>query len=155
MASMACELRDVTDRKRYRLVNKTARAMALAHVEAAPEGYSVEIGPPRRKDEANRLMHAKLGDIAKQVPWCGAMLSTEDWKRIATAMLKKDKFVRDVDDKGQPGSGLIVIGAQTRDMSDKEIGLVCDWCDWFGAQHGITWSDEAKKIAVLEGMKRR
>lgn len=145
----------MTDKKLYRLTHKTARAMAVAHVEAAPEGYSVEVRPPRRTDDASRAMHAKLGDIAKQVPWCGAMLSTEDWKRIATAMLKKDKFVRDVDDKGQPGNGLIVIGAQTRDMSGKEIGLVIDWCDWFGAQHNVTWSDEAKKVAVLEEMRRK
>lgn len=145
----------MTDKKLYRLVNKTARAMAVAHVQSVDDGYTVEVRPPRRTDDASRAMHAKLGDIAKQVPWCGAMLSTEDWKRIATAMLKKDKFVRDVDDKGQPGNGLIVIGAQTRDMSGKEIGLVIDWCDWFGAQHNVIWSDEEKKVAVLEEMRRK
>lgn len=144
----------MTDKKLYRLTHKTARAMAVAHVEAAPDGFTVEIRPPRRTDDASRAMHAKLRDIAKQVPWCGAMLSTEDWKRIATAMLKKDKFVRDVDDKGQPGNGLIVIGAQTRDMSGKEISLVIGWCDWFGAQHGVVWSDEEKKVAQLEAARR-
>lgn len=101
-------------------------------------------------------MHAKLGDIAKQVQWCGAWLSTEDWKRIATAMLKKDRFVRDVDADGQPGTGLIVIGAQTRDMSSKEIGLVIEWCDWFAAQHGVVWKNErAKKVAQLAEAQRR
>ena len=58
----------MTDKKLYRLTHKTARAMAVAHVEAAPEGYSVEVRPPRRTDDASRAMHAKLGDIAKQVP---------------------------------------------------------------------------------------
>jgi hypothetical protein len=136
------------------LVSPTHRKFAASWCLEAPEGWSVEFRPQRRSDEANRRMHAMLRDIAKQVQWCGAMLSTEDWKRIATAMLKKDKFVRDVGEDGQPGNGLIVIGAQTRDMSGKEIGLVIDWCDWFGTQHGIVWSDEEKKVAVLEEMRR-
>lgn len=134
----------MTDRKLYRLTHKTARAMAVAHVEAVPDGYTVEIRPPRRSDAASEHMHAKLGDISKQVQWCGAWLSKDDWKRVATAMLKKDKFVRDVDADGQPGNGLIVIGAQTRDMTNKEINLVIDWCDWFGAQHNVVWTVPAR-----------
>lgn len=134
----------MTEKKRYRLVHATARALAVAHVQHAPDGYTVDIAPPRRTDEASARMHAKLGDIAKQVQWCGATLSKDDWKRIATAMLKKDKFVRDVGEDGQPGNGLIVIGCQTRDMSGKEIGLIADWCDWFGAQHGVVWSESVK-----------
>lgn len=141
----------MTDKLRFRLTHATARKMAKTAVMSAPDGWSVELRPPRRSDEQNEAMHAKLGDIAKQVTWCDAKLSVEDWKRVATAMLKKDKFVRDVGEDGQPGNGLIVVGARTRDMSSKDIGLVMDWCDWFGAQHGVVWTAPQRVVEMRRG----
>lgn len=110
-------------------------------MDGAPDRCVVEFREPRRTDEQSRKMHAMLRDISKQVEWCGAMLSVEDWKRVATAMLKKDKFVRDVGEDGKPGNGLIVVGARTRDMSGKDISLVIEWAAWFGAKNNVHFSD--------------
>lgn len=130
-----------------RLFSRSMRQAAAELCAKLPDGWTVTFDPPRRSDLANAKMHAMLGDVSKQVEWCGAKLSTEDWKRVATAMLKKDRFVRDVDGTGQPGSGLIVIGARTRTMSNKQISEVIGWMEWFGAQHGVVWSNEAKGAA--------
>lgn len=146
----------MTDESRFcRLISKTARAMAASLCAELPEGWTVTFDPPRRSDEQSALMHSMAGDLAKQVEWCGAKLSKDDWKRVATAMLKKDRFVRDVGQDGQPGNGLIVIGAQTRNLSAKQMKLLTDWFEWFGAQHGVVWSHEQAKIAQLDEMVRR
>ena len=142
----------------FRLISKTARAMAAAHCTDLPEGWTVTFSPPRRSDEQSALMHSMAGDLAKHVTWCGAKLSKDDWKRVATAMLKKDRFVRDVGADGQPGNGLIVIGAQTRTMGVKDMGLMIGWFDWMGAQHGAgvswEWSHETAKVAQLAAQRR-
>lgn len=145
----------MTDESRFcRLISRTARQMAASLCAELPEGWTVLFEPPRRSDAQSALMHSMAGDLAKQVPWCGAKLSKDDWKRVATAMLKKDRFVRDVGSDGQPGSGLIVIGAQTRRMSVKAMGEMIAWFEWFGAQHSVTWTHEAAKVAQLEDMRR-
>lgn len=127
----------------FRLVHATARQLAASWCMEAPDGYVVTFREPRRSDEQSRKMHAMAGDIAKQVQWCGAYMDVEDWKRVATAMLKKDKFVRDVGDDGMPGSGLIVVGARTREMGVKDMSLMIEWFRWFGAMHNVVWSAKA------------
>lgn len=129
------------------LVSPTHRKFAASWCLEAPEGWTVEFRPARRSDAANAKMHAMLGEISKQVQWCGAWLSIEDWKRIATAMLKKDRFVRDVAEDGQPGGGLIVVGARTREMSNAEISDVIAWLEWFGAQHRVTFRDQTEAVS--------
>lgn len=146
----------MSEKKLYRLTHKTARAMAVAHVEAAPDGYTVEIRPARRTDEQSRKMHAMAADLSKQVPYMGMTLSVEQWKRFATAKLKKDTIIFDCDDQGQPDAqrGLLVLGAHTRDESIAGLSDIIEWFYWMGAQHNVIWSDEEKKVAQLEEMRR-
>ena len=133
-----------------------ARRLAASFCMEADEGVVASFREARRSDEQSRKMHAMAADLSKQVPWCGQRLSVEQWKRFATAKLKKDKIVFDCDDKGQPSaqSGLIVIGKSTSAMGVREMGEVITWFEWFGAQHGVVWGDEAKKVAQLEEMRR-
>lgn len=131
------------------LIGDKARHIALGAVKIAPDGWIMEVRPPKRSEIMNAKMHAMCGDVAKQVLWCGAKLSTEDWKRVATAMLKKDRFIRDVNDEGQPGNGLIVLGARTRDMDDEEIGKVCDWLRWFGAKNEVVFKERDPEVVRL------
>lgn len=144
----------MSERKLFRLIHATARGLAMARVETAPDGWTVELRPPRRTDAQSAKMHAMAGDIAKQVQWCGAWLSKDDWKRICTAMLKKDKFVRDVGPDGQPGTGLVVVPEHTREMGMAALSDMIEWFYWFGAQHGVVWKDEAREIARLEECRR-
>lgn len=146
----------MTDRALYRLNSPNARAMAVQHVRSAPDGYAVEIKAPTHSDEQRRKMHAMAGDLAKQLPWCGRKMSTDDWKRFCTAKLKKDQFVFDCDEFGQPDTSSIVsLGCSTKDKGVKFLSEMIGWFEWMGAQHGVVWGDESKKIAVLEEMRRK
>ena len=139
------------------LVTKMHREFAASWCINADDGWTVQFRPRRRSDEQNAKMHAMAGDLSKQVPWCGQTLTVEQWKRFATAKLKKDKIIFDCDEFGQPSAdaGLVVLGAFTRDMNPEEVGAIIEWFYWMGAQHGVVWGDdEANKIAVLEAMRR-
>lgn len=128
------------------LRHKTARQLAASWCMEAPEGWCVSFKAPTRSLEQNAKLHAMAGDLSKQVPWCGQTLSVEQWKRFATAKLKKDKIIFDCNDLGQPDpqAGLVVLGASTRDKSVKEISEIIEWFYWMGARHGVAWSEYAE-----------
>jgi hypothetical protein len=133
----------MSEKQFYRLAHDTARKNAIAAIYTAPEFWTVTLNPPRRSDVQSDKMHAMAGDLSKQVPWMGQKLSVEQWKRFATAKLKKDMIVFDCDDRGQPSmqAGLIVLGARTREMSSKEVSEIIEWFYWMGAQHGVVWRE--------------
>lgn len=130
------------------LNSKTLRQFAASYImEAAPDGCVVRFSEPHRSDAQSDKMHAMAADLSKQVPWCGQTLSVEQWKRFATAKLKKDKIIFDCNDKGEPdpNAGLIVLGASTRDKGVREISDIIEWFYWMGAQHGVQWRDPAHR----------
>ena len=130
----------MVERRTLPLVSKMHRQFAASWCIEAPDGWTVEFRPQRRSDEANRKMHAMARDLSRQVPWNGEHLNTEQWKRFATAMLRKDKIVFGCDDRGRPSNEPISLAAYTRDMPDRQIALIIGWFEWFGAQHGVVWS---------------
>lgn len=142
--------------KSFRLTTPTSRQLAASYCLEGPEGWLVQFKEPARSLEQNALLHSMAADLSEQVPWCGQTLSVDDWKRFATARLKKDKIVFDCDDKGQPSptAGLVVLGKSTAKMTVREVNELITWFEWMGAQHGVKWTHEARKVAELEAMQR-
>ncbi|ELY4860721.1 recombination protein NinB, partial [Cronobacter sakazakii] len=68
------------ERQRYHLINESVRGNALAAVKSAPDKFIVDIRKPSRKLSQNAKFHSMLGDIARQVTWCGKWLRPEQWK---------------------------------------------------------------------------
>ncbi|MEE9690362.1 recombination protein NinB [Enterobacter sp. HK169] len=68
------------ERQRYHLINESVRANALNAVKSAPDKFIIDIRKPTRKLSQNARFHALLGDIARQVTWCGKQLKPEQWK---------------------------------------------------------------------------
>lgn len=139
-----------------RLMSKTSRQLAASLCMELPDGHTVTFAAPKHSDEQRRKMNAMADDLSRQVPWCGQRLSKDQWKRFATAKLKKDRIVFDCNDRGEPdpNAGLIVLGASTGSMGVSDMAQVITWFEWMGAQHGVVWGDEAKKVAALEEMRR-
>lgn len=90
----------------------------------------------KRSDEQNRRMWAMLADIARQVEWYGQKLSSEDWKHILSASLKKQRAVPGID------GGFVVLGLSTSKMTKSEMVELQDLIEAFGAQQGVKFSDE-------------
>jgi hypothetical protein len=132
-------------KRTYRLVHRIARAGAVEAVASAPEGYIVTIAAPTRSTAANARMWALLGEVSLQVMWHGRRLSPEQWKHVFSAALKKQEVVPNLD-----GSGFVVLGQSTSQMSVAEMNDLQTLIEAFGAEHNVDFSEhtEAKEPAA-------
>jgi len=89
----------------------------------------------KRSLRQNRSLWGKLKDISEQVEWYGNKLTTEEWKDVFTAALKKQKVVPGID------GGFVVIGAHTSKMSVEEMSNLMELMSAFGAERGVKWKD--------------
>lgn len=124
------------------LRNGADRQRVIRWASGVPDGTTVEFRAPRRSLDANAKMWAMLHDISEQVPWHGQKLTAEDWKTIATASLRKCRFVPGID----PGT-VVPLGLRTSDMTKAEMAELIELLFAFGAERGVQWSDEANDAA--------
>lgn len=127
------------ERQLYRLVHATARQLASRACINAPDGYVVEIKPRTRSLDQNAKMWVMLADLSRQVEWYGQRLTSEEWKDVLTAALKKQKAVPGID------GGFVVIGARTRNMTIREMSDLVELMYAFGAERDVQWSDPAPR----------
>lgn len=93
--------------QRYILAHPVARRNAAQACNDAPEGYVVEIKPPKRSLDQSAKFHAICGDVAQQKEFAGKPRAPEVWKML---------FV----------SGHAVA---TRDGAEMAPGLEGEWCN--------------------------
>lgn len=119
----------------FRLVHAQARQLAKEAIDSSPDGYVVRISEPTRSLEQNSLMWASLVDVANQVVWHGRKLTSEEWKYVFSAVLKKQEAVPGID------GGFVILGNSTSKMSVKEMAEMIDLIHAFGAEHGVKFGD--------------
>lgn len=100
-------------------------------------GTRVEFKQARRSLDQNALMWVKLQEIARQVNWYGQKLTSEDWKDVFTASLRRARVVPGLD-----AGSFVPLGMRTSDMSKEEMGNLLDLIDAFAAEHGVTFEQE-------------
>jgi hypothetical protein len=118
------------------LVHHQARLNALEAVKNAPDGWMVQVKEKTRSIEQNSLLWARLEEIAKQVDWYGEKLTSEDWKHVFSASLKKQKAVRGID------GGFVVLGQSTSKMTKAEMADLLTLMEAFAAERGVNFKDE-------------
>jgi len=94
----------------------------------------LELRPQTRSLAQNSLMWSCLTDIAKQVDWYGQKLSSDDWKHVLTASLRKQRAVPGID------GGFVVVGLSTSKMTIPEMSEMVELSHAFGADNGVNWS---------------
>jgi len=77
-----------------------------------------------------------LTEISEQVKWHGHHLTADDYKSLFTAGLRKAFVVPDLD-----GSGFVMLGLRTSDMSKEEMSDMIELMYKFGAEHGVQFHD--------------
>ena len=129
------------------LAHDMARANAARAVQAAPDGYMVQISEPTKKREQEEKYHAMIGDIAKQCEFMGGKLDADDWKRLLV-----DMFAKVMRDLGTPlhHDGRVIpsldyervvqLGIQTRDFWVREAADFIEYIHAFGAEKGVRFS---------------
>jgi hypothetical protein len=101
-----------------------------------PEGTTVEFRAPRRTTDQNALMWSLLGQISKQVDWYGQKLTSEDWKDVLTASLRRTRVVPGID-----VGTFVPLGMRTSQMTKEEISDLLELIYAFGAERGVKFRE--------------
>jgi hypothetical protein len=104
--------------------------------ENVPPGTTMEFRAPRRTTDQNSLMWSLLGQISKHVDWYGQKLSSEDWKDVLTASLRRTRVV-----PGIEAGSFVPLGMRTSQMTKQELGDLIELIYAFGAEHGVQFRE--------------
>ena len=110
---------------------KTAWMHAKGWLTAGDTRLTLEIRPEKRSDAQNRRLWAMLADISAQVDWYGHKLTSEEWKDVFSASLKRTKVVPGLD------GGFVVCGQSTSKMTKAEMCELQELMEAFGAEKGV------------------
>jgi hypothetical protein len=114
------------------------RSKLHAWIAKAPWNTRVTFQGPKRSVPQNDLMWSRLTEISENVVWYGQKLTTDDWKDIFTASLRKARVVPGLD-----GGSFVPLGMRTSDMSKEEMTALLDLIDAFAAEHDVTFHEAA------------
>jgi len=112
------------------------RKLIATWASNVPEGTTVEFRAPRRSLDQNALMWSLLGQISKQVDWYGQKLSSEDWKDVLTASLRRTRVVPGID-----AGTFVPLGMRTSQMTKEEISELIELIYAFGAERGVEFRE--------------
>lgn len=110
---------------------QTAWKHAKGWLMAGDQRLTLEIRPEKRSDAQNRRLWAMLADISAQVDWYGNKLTSEEWKDVFSASLKRTKVVPGLD------GGFVVCGQSTSKMTKAEMSELQELMEAFGAEKGV------------------
>lgn len=113
---------------------KTAWQHAKGWLGAGGQRLTLEIRPEKRSDAQNRRLWAMLADISAQVDWYGHKLTTDEWKDVFSASLKRTKVVPGLD------GGFVVCGQSTSKMTKAEMCELQELMEAFGAENGVRFT---------------
>jgi len=117
------------------LIDRARKSLACDMIRQAPEDYVCEIRKRTRSLDQNAKMWAMLGEISCQVDWYGRKLTSEDWKDVFTAALKKMDVVPGID------GGFVALGQSTSSMTISEMSDVIELMYAFGAKNNVKFND--------------
>ena len=126
----------MTDRATIVLNTGADRERAIRWCAQIMDGTRVEFKAPRRSTDQNAKLWAMLTDVSNQVEWYGRKLSPTDWKCVFTSGLRKALVVPDME-----GTGFVMLGLHTSDMSKAEMADLIELMFKFGAEKNVVWTD--------------
>ncbi len=107
----------------------------------AQQRLELSISPEKRSSKQNRLLHAMLGDIAKQKEWAGKKRDLEVWKRLLTAAWLRARGESIEILPALDGHGVDVVFRHTSKLSKAECVELCDYIGAWCAAEGVTLAD--------------
>ena len=126
----------------YKLITESDRARFLGVVAGLDltKPKTVTIKDDDRSIEQNKLLHGRLGDIAKQVEHAGMKWDVTVWKRLCTAAWLREsgetiQMIPAID-----GKGIDILYERTSKLSMKKCAELILWVEAFGAEHNVRWT---------------
>lgn len=121
------------------ITDEDARQKARLWVERVPEGYQIIFRKDARSTPQNRLMWARLGQIATQVkhPITHVSLPKEWWKDLfLDALHIEQQAVPSLE-----GTHAVYIGRSSRDLSKETMSALLELIAAFAAKHGVEFRE--------------
>ncbi|MBD8906853.1 recombination protein NinB [Methylorubrum zatmanii] len=123
-----------------RLANDVVRQRAIRWILKAPEGMLVEFREDTRSLDQNAKLWPMLDDVARQVEWYGQRLTSDEWKDVFTASLRKSRVVPGLD-----AGTFVVLGLHTSKLKKAEFSDLIELIYAFGAERDVVWSEPAPR----------
>lgn len=98
---------------------------------------TLEIRPEKRSDAQNRLLHACLSEISKQVEWAGAKRDVDTWKRLLTAAWLRARGEGVEVLPAIDGHGIDVVFRHTSKLTKAECAELSEFVMAWAAEHDI------------------
>jgi len=109
----------------------------------------------KKSREQEKRYHAMLEDVARQCHHLNENFNQDDWKRLCVDIFRKDsmsdprlaaywrkngfRLVPSLD-----GTGLVMLGTQTRNFPKYVASAFVEWLYAFGAERNVIWTDPTK-----------
>ena len=108
-----------------------------------------------RSDAQNRLLHSRIGDVAKHCTWQGQRMDVEDWKRLLTAAWcrTRNEGVRIV--PALDGQGFDVLYERTSKLSRRECADLSEYIMAWGTDKDVPWCAASLALDWPEPVKAR
>ena len=103
------------------------------------DGHRLELAckPEKRSSAENRLLHALIGEIAKQVEWAGAKREPEIWKRLLTAAWCREQGLSVEVLPALDGHGVDIVPVRTSKLTRGECADLITYVQAWAASHGV------------------
>ena len=116
---------------------QTAWMHAKGWLMASDTRLTLEIRPEKRSDAQNRLLHACLSEISKQVEWAGAKRDVDTWKRLLTAAWLRARGEGVEVLPAIDGHGIDVVFRHTSKLTKAECAELSEFVMAWAAERGI------------------
>ena len=118
------------------LAGPSQRQLAKRMIDAARDGFVVNIKEPKRTDDQNAKMWAMLSDISRAKPE-GMRLTTDLWKAaFMNACGHECQFMNGLDG-GQP----FPVGFRTSKLTVGQMADLITFIQEYGDRHCVAWSE--------------
>lgn len=97
----------------------------------------IECRPEKRSSAENRLLHALIGEISKQIEWAGKKQDAETWKRLLVAAWSREQGLSVEILPALDGHGVDIVPVRTSKLSRGECADLITYVQAWAASHGV------------------
>lgn len=134
----------MSERRRFVLAHAIARGGAIDAVRSAPDGYVVEVRPPKRSLDQNAFFHGICTDLEKsELHWAGKPRTAAQWKVL---LVSGHSVVTKEGHDMVPGieGEFVNIRESTALMSVSRSSSLIEYALAFCANKGVQLSEDTK-----------
>ena len=100
---------------------------------------TLEIRPEKRSDAQNRLLHACLSEISKQVEWAGAKRDVDTWKRLLVASWLRTRGENIEILPALDGNGVDIVFRKTSQLTKAECAELSEFVMAWAADNDVVF----------------